>query len=465
MKKITLFIILGILFNCQAKTSQDSKLCALDLNLNVGEYTKDGKWTIVLNKVIKNGGYIEETHNITPDNSGNATVPLVLGDFNIVSLTFQYANDLKPWRNSQQLFLKNNKSQISLSCFVVDRTLKIDSKDLNDEDNIAFNSFYEQLNEIRKEPGGYSRTGSDAEKFAVRLMEFTNNFIGNHSSIDETLKKYLKIEGYNQSLFRDSQMANSLIFDGNFYDLYDSELILFDNISQIILKQHIDKSLTRDENSQIGDLENKINFINEKLSNPFVKEAIITRYLQSFRSNYIFKGENFQSDLHQFKVFVKNINNIEQRNKLVALFEKTALTKIGANFPSIELKDTEGNVLKSKSLFSDNKYVYIDIWASWCVPCIKEIPALKELEKEYANKNIKFVSISIDSKPEAWNKALKNQDLLGHQFLDQANQIGEILSIQGIPRFLFYDSKGKLISIDAPRPSSPEIRIMLNEHL
>jgi thiol-disulfide isomerase/thioredoxin len=464
MKKTILLVILGILFNCKAGTTKESNLSNLDLNLNSREYTKHGKWTMILNKITEKGNYLKEKHQSVLDSNGNTSVSLELGSFNIISLTFQYRNDLKSLQRNRQLFLKK-KSTISLSCKIEDETLKIDSKDLNDKNNIAFKFFLDQLYEIMKEPGAFSRKGEDAEKFALRFMEFTNDFIKNNKSIDKSLKTYLKIQGYNQSLFRNIQMVNSDVFNGDFYDMYDSELILFDNLSQIILKQYIDKSLTLDRTSQIKDLEKTIKFINKKISNPSAKEAIITRYFQSLKNNYVFNSDSFESDLCQFKVLAKNLNNVEQRNELIALFVKTGLTEIGGDFPSIEFKNTDGNIVKSNSLFSDNKYVYIDIWASWCMPCVKEIPALKVLEKEYVNKNIKFVSISIDSKTEAWHKALKKYDLHGYQFIDQKNQIGKILNIQGIPRFLLYDPKGKLVSINAPRPSAPEIRDLLNKFL
>lgn len=465
MKKITLFILLGILFNCQAKTSKVSKLCDVNLSLDAGAYAQHGKWTIVLSKFIENEGFTEKVYPVIQDQKGHATVPLELGDFNIVSLNFYDTNDLNPWQNNKQLFLKSDKDHISLSCFVEDYRLKIDSKYLGDSNSIAFTSFYEDLNEIMKGPGAYSRTGKDAETFAIRLIEFTNRFIDSHQSIDETLKEYLKIQGYNQSLFRNSRLVNSAVFKGDLYDLYDSELILFDNLSQIILKQQLDKNLPLNASSQIEVLKHNIDFTNRKITNSFAKQAILMRYLQDFRNRYTFDAENFQSDLKQFKVFTNNIKNDAQRSELESLFEKTSLMTSGAPFPTIELTDTKGNTIKSQSLFDGSKYVYIDIWASWCVPCVKEIPALKELEKEYANKNIKFVSISIDSKVEAWHKALRMYDLHGYQFQDQVNQISKILNIQGIPRFLFYDPKGNLLSIDAPRPSSPDIRTMINKHL
>lgn len=98
-------------------------------------------------------------------------------------------------------------------------------------------------------------------------------------------------------------------------------------------------------------------------------------------------------------------------------------------------------------------YVYVDLWASWCGPCIREIPYLKELEKGLGNKQVKFVSISLDTRQEAWKKKMKELDLHGYQLFDSGNGLSKALNISGIPRFLIYDKEGKLYMKDAPRPS------------
>ncbi len=464
MKKIALFVILGFLFSCQAKTLKDAKICNLNLSLNAGEYTENGTWTIFLNKLNENGTYSKETYNVTLDKNGNATVPIALGDVNLVLLNFQYKNDLNPWQNSKQFYLKN-KSEVSISCLVEDRELKINSKDLNDKNNKALNSFLDQLYKMMREPGAISRKVEDNEKFSKQFMEFTNDFLEKNPSLDESLKTYLKLKGYNYSLIRNIEMARSEVFSGNFYDLYNSQLMFFEYSSPQILKKYINKFESFDGDTQLDILENKIDFVNKNILGSNIKERLIESYLYDFKRTYKFVENNFKSDLEQFKVLAQNLTDVEQRNELITLFEKSGLTEKGANFPSIDFKNLEEKIITSNSLFNDNKYVYIDIWASWCKPCIKEIPVLKELEKEYANKSIKFVSISIDTKPEAWHKALKDHGLHGNQLFDQDNQIGKSLNIQGIPRFLFYSPKGELILIDAPRPSASEIRSVLDKYL
>lgn len=113
------------------------------------------------------------------------------------------------------------------------------------------------------------------------------------------------------------------------------------------------------------------------------------------------------------------------------------------------------------------KYVYVDVWATWCGPCKQEIPFLKEIEKEYHDKNIHFVSISIDEQEDhaKWVAMVNEKSLGGIQLFadnDWKSQFVQDYYIKGIPRFLLIDPEGNVVSPDAPRPSSPKLREKLD---
>ena len=106
------------------------------------------------------------------------------------------------------------------------------------------------------------------------------------------------------------------------------------------------------------------------------------------------------------------------------------------------------------------KYVYIDVWATWCGPCRGEIPYLKRWEKKYHGKNVHFVSISIDHNKEEWKEMVASKKLGGIQLFAPKGVKDRFMldyKINAIPRFILIDPDGKIVDVDAPRPSDPAL--------
>ena len=161
--------------------------------------------------------------------------------------------------------------------------------------------------------------------------------------------------------------------------------------------------------------------------------------------------------------------------------EQSNITKIVASWR--ERKDDYDNMPKDgdmsidfshPNIFSEmislssfrGRLVYIDVWATWCGPCIAEIPSLERLQMDYENMDIIFLSVSVDTDKEAWKKMLTEYQLGGVQlWADGWSQITKSYAIFGVPRFILVDKSGKLIAVNAPRPSSNEIRSMIDERI
>jgi len=142
-------------------------------------------------------------------------------------------------------------------------------------------------------------------------------------------------------------------------------------------------------------------------------------------------------------------------------FLNTVLRK-GKNSPKfIAYENNAGGKTSLDDL--KGKYVYIDVWATWCGPCIAEIPYLKEVEKAYHGKNIEFVSLSIDEPKDydKWKTMIKEKELGGIQLLADKAWESEFVKnyrINGIPRFILIDPKGNIITPDAPLPSMKKLK-------
>jgi thiol-disulfide isomerase/thioredoxin len=114
------------------------------------------------------------------------------------------------------------------------------------------------------------------------------------------------------------------------------------------------------------------------------------------------------------------------------------------------------------------KVVLVDVWATWCGPCRAEIPHLKKLEEELKDKNIEFVSISVDEEKDRskWKNMIEKEQLGGTQlFASGWSEIAKYYNITGIPRFMVFDQQGKIVSVNSPRPSQPELKQLLETTL
>ena len=102
--------------------------------------------------------------------------------------------------------------------------------------------------------------------------------------------------------------------------------------------------------------------------------------------------------------------------------------------------------------------MFIDIWATWCGYCAREIPLLKRYEVLYHDKNIEFIGISADNQNdfEKWKRTIVKNEQSGHQlFSDNAmeSEFFQKYAIEGLPRFIILDPEGKIVTPNAPRPS------------
>jgi len=145
---------------------------------------------------------------------------------------------------------------------------------------------------------------------------------------------------------------------------------------------------------------------------------------------------------------------------------KTVLAKGEVSPKFMDYENNKGGTTSLDDL--KGKYVYIDVWATWCGPCKAEIPFLKEVEKAYHDKNIAFLSVSIDEAKnhDKWKEMVADKELGGIQVFadnDWKSEFVQAYKINGIPRFILIDPAGNIVAADAPRPSSEELKSLLNE--
>ena len=177
------------------------------------------------------------------------------------------------------------------------------------------------------------------------------------------------------------------------------------------------------------------------------------------------ENENIDDDYHKIMSLLSTERN---RDKLTQRYNSARLTKAGLASVDFNYENYDGGMTSLEDL--RGKLLYIDVWATWCGPCIIEFPALKELVKEYDEKDIEFVSVSIDSKNDysKWRKMVAEKNIGGIHLYDDEGLSSDFMrafSVSLIPRFMMIDPQGKIITAKAPRPSSKEVRKFIDGYL
>jgi thiol-disulfide isomerase/thioredoxin len=132
----------------------------------------------------------------------------------------------------------------------------------------------------------------------------------------------------------------------------------------------------------------------------------------------------------------------------------------------LSLPDTSGKLV-SLAAFR-GKYLFLDFWASWCKPCIEEIPSLHRLMDIYRGDNIQFLSVSLDHDSIAWKKAIAVNKYEGLHVYDKKAYKSVVAIFNRalwVPWYVLIDPEGKAIDYGTPFPSNPELKRLLDEIL
>lgn len=328
----------------------------------------------------------------------------------------------------------------------------VDLKELFSKDE---NAFLKQIDENQKSldslfkeskiaNDNFKKSLAEEDKYARAIM--IENYKSGHRHFSGNKEFEVSKEFYNE--LKDINFKDTLAFRNS---------AAYQNLLQV----HYNR-LVSEEASQNTDANETILFlnkINEALPNGYAKDRMMSSYLQF--------GLKADDNLDEAYNIYKNSNpNPENLAKLTEQYNKLKVITKGNPSPTFNYENHKGGTTSLEDL--RGKYVYVDVWATWCGPCLREIPFLKEVENDYEDKNIQFVSISIDEPKDydKWKQMVTEKELVGIQLMADNNWKSKFVvdyAILGIPRFILIDTEGNIISADAPRPSDPELRKIFDE--
>ena len=288
------------------------------------------------------------------------------------------------------------------------------------------------------------------------FTEYVNASIDYNAAAYRTLiglQRYIKdttFYNYMNSLTVENENYLGLPNYRMFLDYYIA-LHVNEAIQQLDTEKQQDPALRLDERLKV--IENlKSIKIKEYLTFNAINQHLMTQGIKNFDKYYDY--------------FRKNNSDSVYSKEVSKTYAKKLLMAPGKPAPEFSCVDKDSNNVSLKNF--RGKYVYLDFWATWCSPCMQELPEYIKLQNAYKGKNIAFVSISLDLNKNSWKNIIaENKSEAVNLFAPNGWEADVVKAYQiyGIPTFVLIDKDGNIIDAQAPRPSSIEIRKTLDELL
>lgn len=161
---------------------------------------------------------------------------------------------------------------------------------------------------------------------------------------------------------------------------------------------------------------------------------------------YRFSADQLKELLPSIKPEYKSIARIQKIEKVAQALDATSVGKV---FTDIKGKTPEEKDAALADYAGKDKYVLVDFWASWCPPCRAEMPKLVELYKEYKDKGLEIVGISLDKTNADWVNGIKTLNITWPQISDLKfwdSEGAAIYGVSSIPHLMLLDKDGKILA-------------------
>ena len=460
--RIILLITVSLLFSCASEPDNHQR------TIIAGQ---------IENPISDNIGILVFDNMITRDNSKLSTTVDDSGKF---KLEFSIQEPQKVFlsrpRSNNLLFLYPGDSlSISFDDKDVRRTMSFDGSSANQNHYLStFNMNYDMSNFFMK-----MRDLSPAE--------FKNLVLTNRNDALDAFNAF-ELKNELDEAFRQFALAQ---INYQFYSmLFKCEGILKhiregDADSLGFTDEYFDFIVEADFNND-GALINADDYLTALSSYVLYRVGASESYQEHLEKAYIFANENlegrtreyFQAKLISYMIertssidsarvndFLGHCESEKVREIVATLYEKhiNISSMQGSSLPDeillSSLYNREGGEITFRELLNkqSGKLVFLDIWSLGCKPCLDEMSYSRELIEKYADEDISFIFLSTDEMTDMWDKGIQISGIDdGHYRLVGGFQSALLkqLNIKAIPRYIFLDKEGKVLDVDAKRPSS-----------
>lgn len=181
-------------------------------------------------------------------------------------------------------------------------------------------------------------------------------------------------------------------------------------------------------------------------------DSLVTNYPDCHASaliinNFVVKNKDLAEVERMYDGLTPRIKNAYLGRKLKATIDNIKKTSLGNVAPDFTLQAPDG---KNVSLADfRGKYVLLDFWASWCGPCLREVPNVKKVYDKYHDKGFEILSVSLDDKKDNWTNAIEKYDLNWVHVSSLQGwdcPVAKLYNVSGVPAMLLIDKEGKIIA-------------------
>jgi len=231
-------------------------------------------------------------------------------------------------------------------------------------------------------------------------------------------------------------------------DVNDKRFMQIPNGLQMIM-EFIGVKVSNQHNGKETDPYERLSMIDKEIKDQNLKE--ILAYKEA-RYNILYTKKTKE----YYQLFDKLVQNDSLKQIVKEKYDRLVILAPGTPSPDFTAYDINGKEYHLKDFAG--KALYIDLWATWCGPCVEEVPYLEKLKQQYKGKDITFISLDVYDREDKWKQMIKKKKMGGWQLINTDRNMPFLKKyvVDGIPRFILLDKDGKVVDANAPRPSSGE---------